>query len=241
MFLAKARSINLMLISIALSASACSRPVAFTPGTTSQAPEVPTPSASQSPLPTAALTTVPDSQPTTEIVLSATPVPGTDVAITAVMGNLYIRRGPGMAYNPIGVLNKGETLSILARDILSKWVQVPLPDQPGQFGWISIQTKYSAIQGDISSLPGVQVDFWPVAGYVINCSYHEMVLQPGDIIIPSLFTDPENEVWVYPGSYTVYDLALPDAPEVMNIEMREGLEVEILVNGLGEKHKCPED
>jgi hypothetical protein len=66
-----------------------------------------------------------------------------------------------------------------------------------------------------------------------------MLVQPGDISIPSYLFYPENEVWIFPGSYTVYDAFLPDTPEVMIVEMREGVEVEILVNGLGEKHKCP--
>jgi hypothetical protein len=159
--------------------------------------------------------------------------------ITAVKGNLFIRRGPGVEYNPIGVLNKGDSVSALARDILSKWVQVPISSQAGQSGWISIQTKYSSVNGDLTKLPAIQVDYWPIAGYVINCTYHEMIVKPGDIPIPSYLSYPENEVWIYPGSYTVYDAVLPDTPEVMTVEMREGLEVEILINGLGEKHKCP--
>lgn len=193
---------------------------------------------SPAPFPTVTLTSTLEPQPTAVIISSSTPFPSAKVTITAVKGNLFIRRGPGMAYNPIGVLNKGDTLSVLARDVLSNWVQVPL-SQSGETGWISVRTKYSSLSGDISKLSGIQVDYWPVAGYVINCSYHEMVLQPGDIIIPSLLSYPENEVWVYPGKYTAYDTFVPGSPEVKTIEMREGLEVKILVNGLGEKHKCP--
>jgi hypothetical protein len=66
-----------------------------------------------------------------------------------------------------------------------------------------------------------------------------MFVLPGEIILPSLLEAPENEVWVYPGSYTVYDLDHPDQPDVAEVELREGLEIDIQVDGNGEKRKCP--
>jgi len=163
----------------------------------------------------------------------------TEVTVTAAGGNVYIRRGPGLAYNPIGLLADGESAAALARDILSDWVQVEIPVDPGQTGWVSVMTGYISIKGDVSSLPAVQVTDWPVAAYLRNCTYHEMLVQPGGMILPSLLQYPENEVWIYPGSYTVYDLDHPDTPEVAAVELREGVEIDIRVDGNDEKRKCP--
>jgi hypothetical protein len=177
------------------------------------------------------------STPTRTVTPTATHPP--EVTITAVDGNLYIRRGPGMAYNQIDVLLKGETARALYRDILSKWVQINIPGHPDQTGWISLMTKYSSINGDLSAIPAIQVTDWPVAAYLRNCSFHRMLVMPGGTVIPSLLQYPENEVWIYPGSYTVFDYDMPDTPEVMRVEIREGYDIEILYNGAGEKHKCP--
>ncbi len=161
------------------------------------------------------------------------------ITITAVKGNLHIRRGPGLAYNPIDVLKEGETASALARDILSDWIQISIPSHSDQTGWVSLMSKYSSVNGDISTLPAIQVTDWPVASYLRNCTYHEMLVRPGDIILPSLLQYPDNEVWVYPGSYTVYDLDHPDIPDVAKVELREGIEIDIRVDGNDEKRKCP--
>jgi len=176
------------------------------------------------------------STPTRAVTPTATHPP--EVTVTAVDGNLYIRRGPGMAYNQIDVLLKGETARVLHRDILSNWVQINIPGHPDQTGWVSIMTKYSSISGDLSAIPAIQVTDWPVAAYLRNCSFHRMLVMPGGTVIPSLLQYPENEVWIYPGSYTVFDYDMPDTPEVMRVEIREGYDIEILYNGAGEKHKC---
>lgn len=65
-----------------------------------------------------------------------------------------------------------------------------------------------------------------------------MLVMPGGTVIPSLLQYPENEVWLYPGSYTVFDYNMPDTPEVMQVEMREGYEIDILYDGTGNKHKA---
>ncbi len=161
------------------------------------------------------------------------------VTITAVRGNLYIRRGPGLAYNPIGVLAKGESASVLARDVLSDWVQINIPSRPDQTGWVSIMTGYSSVDGDVTSLPGIQAADWPVPSYLRNCTYHQMIVKPGDIVVPSLLQYPENEVWIYPGTYTVYDLDMDQYPEVTVVQLREGVEIEINLDGNGDKRKCP--
>ncbi len=169
----------------------------------------------------------------------ASPTPVATVSITAVKGNLFIRRGPDLAFNSIGVLMEGQKVDAQARDILSDWAQVTLPGHADQTGWVSLQTKYSSVDGDVSSLPVIKPEVWPVPSYLRNCTDHQMLVKPGDILLPSRLEAPENEVWVYPGVYTVYDLDHPDQPDVAEVQLREGLEIDIQVNGYGEKHKCP--
>jgi hypothetical protein len=161
------------------------------------------------------------------------------VKITAVHGNLFIRRGPHMAYNPISVLYEGESVTASGRDVLGEWLQIPIPSQPGKTGWISIQTRYSAVNGQVRDLPVIETVDWPVSAHLINCTYHEMLIEPGDILLPSYHEFPDNEKWIYPGIYKVYDLDVAGEPEILTIELREGLNIDILYDGKGHKRKCP--
>lgn len=169
---------------------------------------------------------------------SPTPPSLAHVTVTAVNGNLFIRRGPDMAYNPVAVLYEGARAVAIARDVLSGWLQIVIPNSDAT-GWVSVQTDYSSVEGDVESLADFTPIDWPVAGYLRNCSHHEMYILPGEIRLPSSLGYPENEIWLYPGRYTVYDLDVANDPDVMNVDIREGSEIEILVDGLGEHRKCP--
>jgi hypothetical protein len=170
------------------------------------------------------------------IIPSMTPAPV--VTITAVKGNLFIRRGPDMAYNPIDVLYKGTTANVVARDVLSKWVQIAIPNSK-KTGWVSLMTEYSQVAGDVGALPEFKVTDWPIAGYVRNCMYHRMFLEPGDIYVESRYREPENLVWINPGHYIVYDVDMPDVMQIGELDMREGIVVDITEDGTGERRKCP--
>lgn len=158
--------------------------------------------------------------------------------ISAVKGNLFIRRGPGMAYNQIGVLLQGTSADVIARDVLSDWVQIAIPNSDNS-GWVSIQTDYSKVEGELSSVPDFTFTDWPVPAYLYNCSEHDMYIMPGEIVLTSYFTHPNNQVWLNPGTYTVYDYVMPGRPEVKKVEMREGMDQAILYDGTGARHKCP--
>jgi hypothetical protein len=161
------------------------------------------------------------------------------VKISAVKGNLFIRRGPDMAFNPIGVLYKDTSAEVIAHDILSKWAQIKIPDSKAT-GWVSLQTKYSKLDGDLSTLPELSVTEWPKPAYLRNCTYHRMYILPSQIYLNSYLGSPENEVWLYPGDYTVYDIDVPGDPvEVLQVTISEGSDKEILLDGLGERRKCP--
>jgi hypothetical protein len=161
------------------------------------------------------------------------------VTITAIKGNLNIRRGPDIAYNPIAVLYKGSTAQVIAHDVLTKWAQIAIPNSD-KTGWVSLLTEYSKVEGNLDALPGFTFTEWPVIAYLRNCTHHQMYILPVEITVPSSYGAPENEIWLNPGHYTALDLDLPDAPEVMSFDIREGQVIEILEDGTGEHRKCPE-
>ncbi len=185
-----------------------------------------------------ATTTAPIENPTaTEMIPTSTPSPP-KVTISAVKGNLFVRRGPDMAFNPIGVLYKDASAEVIARDVLSKWVQIKIPNS-NKTGWVSIQTTYSLVEGEIKDLPELTPTDWPVAAYLRNCTYHQIYVVPADVVVPPYSRHPDNEVWIYPGTYTLYDIDVLDDPEVGEIVVQEGSDIEIIYNGLGEKRICP--
>ena len=173
----------------------------------------------------------------TEIIPTSTPyLP--KVILSVVKGNIFIRRGPDMAFNPTGVLYKDTSVKVIARDVLSKWVQIEIPNSD-KTGWVSIQTQYSEIRGDIQYLPEYTPTEWPVPAYVRNCTHHQMYVLPVEILLPSSYRSPDNEAWIYPGSYTVIDLDVSGEPTVAEITVKEGSEIEIRDDGSGEHRKCP--
>jgi len=160
------------------------------------------------------------------------------VTLNVVKGNLFIRRGPDMAFNPVGVLYKDTSAEALARDVLSNWVQVKIPNSE-QTGWVSIQTDYSQIEGELKDLPEYTPTEWPAAAYLRNCTYHRMYILPNEIVLPPSYQFPDNEIWIYPGIYTIHDIDVSGDPEVMQITIQEGSDEEILDDGLGGHRKCP--
>jgi hypothetical protein len=62
---------------------------------------------------------------------------------------------------------------------------------------------------------------------------------PGEITVTSYFTHPNNQVWLNPGRYIVYDDTFSKRPIVKEIDIREGENIAILYDGAGNHHKCP--
>jgi hypothetical protein len=50
---------------------------------------------------------------------------------------------------------------------------------------------------------------------------------------------PDNEIWIYPGTYTIYDIDVSGDPEVDQVTVGEGSTIEVLDDGLGKHRKCP--
>ena len=125
------------------------------------------------------------------------------------------------------------------RDVLARFLRIPMPDDPSRSGWISIMSEYTQVSGDVRSLPEIEPTEWPRLAYIRNCTYHQMALEPGGVLVPPILSFPENDVRVNPGSYTVVDLDVDDYPEVMQAEIREGSQIDIIFDGEGVKKKCP--
>ncbi len=165
------------------------------------------------------------------------------VTITAINGNLYIRRGSGSDFNPIGVLVQGQTATVLGRDILDQWLYIPIPSQAGKFGWVSTLTLYSLVSGTTMDLPVVDSDL-AVPAFIQNCSTHNMIVQPTGVILPPLYQYPNNIVQFDPGEYTLMDYDNvnynPKSNQGMVVDLREGELFKFTAMGTIAQHKCPE-
>jgi len=161
------------------------------------------------------------------------------VTVTAAKGNVFIRRGPNLAFNPISVLWKGETAIATARDVLGDWLRIAPPDDPGRDGWISIMSEFTTVTGDIDRLAEIEAPDWPELAFLRNCTHNQMVLDPGGLLIPPVDSFPENQVRVNPGSYVVIDVDVDGYPEVLSVQIAEGSAIDIVLDGTGEKKKCP--
>jgi Bacterial SH3 domain len=190
------------------------------------------PTETATPLPTP----MPDPTATASPTLTATPA----VRVTAIDGNLYIRRGPGTVYNRIGLLKKGESANVIGQDVLSKWVQIIIPNTEIT-GWVSLLTPFSQIDGDLPEIPSFTFTEWPEPAYIKNCTEHDMLIGPNEIYLYSLWTNSKylNEEQFDPGVYEVYDLFVPGEPLVQTIDLQEGETFYITLNGLGVEHHCP--
>ena len=165
------------------------------------------------------------------------------VTITAINGNLYIRRGSGSDFNPTGVLLQGETATASGRDILNEWLYIPIPSQAGKFGWVSTLTVYSSISGDTMDLPVVDSDL-AVPAFIQNCSTDNMIVQPTGVILPPWYQYPNNIVQFDPGEYTIMDYDNvkynPKSNQGIAVDLREGELFKFTATGTSAQHKCPE-
>jgi hypothetical protein len=130
-----------------------STPILITPEATTPSVVVNTPS----PLPTTPLpkatTPSPDSIiPTPTNTFTATPIPKAQVI--AVNG-LNLRSGPGVVYDIIGFLNKGDNLIVKGFNANNNWVQV-IVVKLGIEGWVSTDSNLVQISGDLTNIPIVK-------------------------------------------------------------------------------------
>ncbi len=228
----------LMLVVLAALLQACgsapatgtvSLPSPTTPADTAL-PSTPVPS------PTPADTQTPRVTPMPTLI--ATPTPGA-VSITAVNGNLAIRTGPADVFDAIDSLKAGKTLPVYARSIEDGWLQVPIPSRPGGLGWVSTTTGFSRVDGYVLDLPLISEVEWPFGAYVVNCTAHQLVAEPGDKALPPVSAAPANRVWFFPGLYKIYDAEVANRPEITQVKLLEHAQVSVISDGSGTKYTCP--
>ncbi len=175
----------------------------------------------------------------TEVAGQPTTPTASTVMVRATNGNVFIRRGPDLGFNPISVLMEGQSADAMARDVLGDWLQVPLPGKPNQTGWVSIQTQFTTVSGDLKVLPEIQPTYFPVPASLRNCTHHQMLITPGNITLPAVDNFPANDVQVNPGAYVILDTDVDGSPEVLKVQVSEGSAVDVHLDGSGEKRKCP--
>ncbi|MBX3013301.1 MAG: PD40 domain-containing protein [Caldilineaceae bacterium] len=73
-------------------------------------------------------------------------------ALVSVSGvRLNVRSGPGTNYAVIDKANRNDTVTVLARNAASDWLQIALPNQEGVVGWAA--AAYLQVNGDVALLP----------------------------------------------------------------------------------------
>jgi hypothetical protein len=158
------------------------------------------------------------------------------LAISAVGGQLNVRRGPGPEYNPVGALKDGQSTLATARNADTSWLYIQAPGGSKALGWVTIETQYTSVQGDPAALPVMNAASAAPA-YIRNCTAHQMLVDPGAQILPDRGNTPGNELQVFPGDYTVTDDVT--GSQVASPSMFEGQVVEIKKDGDGKKYSCP--
>ena len=165
-----------------------------------------------------------------------TPTPKT-VSVSMKGGNLFVHRGPGLEYNFVGVLYDGDTAIATGRDRISRWIRIELPSQSGVEGWITTETDYTRIYGDISNLPFIQTE--PASpAFIRNCTKHEILVLPAEVYLLSKYDTPDNEERFDVGVYQVYDTDIPGNLRLEDVSLSEGKTVDIRYDGNGDKSKC---
>ncbi len=161
------------------------------------------------------------------------------VSITAVGGDLAIRTGPDTSFDAVAALKDGQSLPVYARSIQDGWVEVPIPSQTGTLGWISTKSGFSQVDGYVLDLPLIRTVEWPFGAYLLNCTDHQLVTQPGDKVVPPVGAAPANRVWFFPGLYTLYDADVQGRPAVTQVKLWPHTDISVIKDGAGQKYTCP--
>jgi hypothetical protein len=219
---------GLVLAVFALTLLACGFMTAVTPPPATDLPAQILPTD----LPTQVLPTA-----TTESVVLATSTPS-QVLITVTKESLYVRRGPSTDYDTLAPFVAGESAVASYRNAQSSWVYIPLPGNPSVFGWVSLLTEFTTVQGEVSSLEVKNSDP-AVPANIRNCTFHPMLIQPVNVLLQPQFDTPNNAHNFPPGNYAAYDQNQEGHPKVAAFVLAEGNKVDINIDGLGNTYYCP--
>jgi hypothetical protein len=223
-----------LIIVLAFSSQACSSNPTPTQAATESLPAAAEPT--NTPVPTEEVVPTDTPTPTAAVTPSAT---SADVTITAVEGDIAVRKGPDTTFDAFTKLQSGETATVLARSIMDGWVEIEVPSQTGVTGWLSVDTNYSIVNGNLLDLPRIDSVEWNVGSYLINCTPHQMLVKPGNVVLQPVGDAPNNRVWFTPGLYSVYDMDVTGQPVAANLTVTEHREFHIIKDGERTQWTCP--
>ena len=223
----------LLLIILLLAAQGCNLAVVTPPSATETAEPSPTATAQTEVFPPTD-TPAPSEIPTATTAPSSTPLL---VIITASGGGINIRRGPSVQHDVLAGLQQGNSATAVGRTSDGSWLFIPLPGDPSKYGWISTLSGFSSIQGDASILP--EQPYPPVVpAYIRNCTFHTMLVKPGDTQLKDQTYSPDNKQQFNPGEYKIYDQTEPGTL-VETVKLHEGDSVDVTTDGLNNVYACP--
>jgi uncharacterized protein YgiM (DUF1202 family) len=158
------------------------------------------------------------------------------VVISVTSESLNIRRGPSIYYDPVAFIKAGESATATGRDSSGDWLYIPLPGNASVFGWVSAKTQYSKVDGDIMALP-VQVAAPANPAYIRNCTFHPMLIQPGNILLQPQTDKSGRKAHFAPGNYSAFDQNVSNT-KVFTVDLHEGDSVDIHTDGLKNTYNC---
>lgn len=222
------------LVLLGSSALACNLQAAA-PAASPQNPPAPGPLNTIAPAaPTAATETPAPTESVTETA-AATQGPPPVVTVNAVGGRLNVRRGPGPEYDIVGAFLDQQSSIATARNADGTWLLINVPNTSKALGWLTLETKYTSVNGAVSSLPLTHVE--PAApAYIRNCTGREMLVNPIGAVLRPRGSAPENQLQFFPGEYTVVDTETDIT--VANLTVFEGKTIDIKQDSSGKKSSC---
>jgi hypothetical protein len=185
-----------------------------------------------------AATAVPATDTPLPPTLAPSPTPNAVTVTAASNGSLGILRGDSKFYDVLGYLQNGQTSTASARNSDSSWLYIYVPNYPTVFGWAYVGSTYSTVQGDVNSLPIKLIDP-AVPAYIRNCTFHPMLIQPGNVLLQPQTDLTNRQKQFQPGTYTAYDQSAMDKPLVLTVTLKEGVSVDIVKDGLKNTYTCP--
>jgi hypothetical protein len=183
--------------------------------------------------PQASATTVPTDAATATS--TATQGPPPVVTVSATGGRLNVRRGPGPEYDFVGAFLDGQSTTVTARNADAKWVLINVPNTSKSLGWITLETQYTSVNGDVTGLPLMQVGP-AVPAYIRNCTGREMMINPLGALLQPKGSAPENQLQFFPGEYSIIDMETEAS--VGDVTVIEGRTIDIKEDSSGTKYSC---
>jgi hypothetical protein len=218
----------LILCVIVLTALSCNFATAVTPP----------PATTEQILPVTGDTATVEAGPVPTDTPAPTATTSSSVTITVLHDSLSIRRGPTIYYDVLDYFKANETATASARNSDGSWLYIAFPNNPSAHGWVSALTDYSSTQGDVNSLPVMNVDP-PMPAYIRNCTYHPMLIKPANLTLKDQLDMGGRIHQFAPGNYSAWDQSETGPNPVFSVALTEGDSVDINVDGFGNMYYCP--